>query len=333
MFYDIHRVLSYNALLNILVGERGVGKTYSVSKFSIEDFIKHENEFAYIRRYKPELKKAVPNFFSALISNEEFKEHSLFSKGNSFYCDDKICGHAMTLSTAQDLKSSNFNKVKNIIFDEFIIEEGQRKYYLNNEVVVFLNLIETIARLRDVRIFLLANAVTATNPYFIYFDLSLPYNNDIKTFKNGTILVQYMKNMEYREVKKKSKFGELVKNTSFEDYAINNNFMLDDKNFIEKKTGSAKFSFAFVYNTHTFGVWFDYLNGRIFVSDDYIKNTPYLYSCTLHDHTPNTMLIQSAKKHNCWRVFLDNYKMGNVRFENQKIKNLAGQVIKLMLTK
>lgn len=61
----------------------------------------------------------------------------------------------MTLSTAQDLKSSNFSKVKYIIFDEFIIEEGQKKYYLNNEVFIFLNLIETIARLRDVKIFLL----------------------------------------------------------------------------------------------------------------------------------------------------------------------------------
>lgn len=78
--------------------------------------------------------------------------------GNKFYCDDSLFGHAMTLSTAQDLKSSNFNCVKTIIFDEFIIEPGQKKYYLQNEVFVFLNLIETIARLRDVRIFLLGNA-------------------------------------------------------------------------------------------------------------------------------------------------------------------------------
>lgn len=66
--------------------------------------------------------------------------------GYKFYCDDSICGYAMKLSTAQDLKSSNFNKVKTIIFDEFIIEEGQKKYYLKNEVFTFLNLLETIRK-------------------------------------------------------------------------------------------------------------------------------------------------------------------------------------------
>lgn len=69
--------------------------------------------------------------------------------------------------------------------------------------------------MRDIRVFLLANSVTITNPYFLYFDLSLPYNNDIKTFKNGLILVQYMKNQEYREEKKKSRFGQLVERNIF----------------------------------------------------------------------------------------------------------------------
>lgn len=69
--------------------------------------------------------------------------------------------------------------------------------------------------MRNIRVFLLANSVTITNPYFLYFDLSLPYNNDIKTFKNGLILVQYMKNEEYREEKKKSRFGQLVERNIF----------------------------------------------------------------------------------------------------------------------
>ena len=184
MYYNYNKILSYNAMLNFLIGERGVGKTYGASKFVINQFLKKNEEFAYIRRYKPELSLVVPKFFSALINNNEFPDNHLYNKGNTFYCNEKPCGYAMKLSTAQDLKSSNYNNVKNIIFDEFIIEEGQKKLYLKNEVFIFLNLIETIARLRDVRIFLLANAVTITNPYFLYFDISLPYNSDIKTYKN-----------------------------------------------------------------------------------------------------------------------------------------------------
>ena len=173
MFYNYNKILSYNAFINILIGERGVGKTYGASKMVTNRFIKRKEEFAYIRRYKPEIKKAVPQFFEALKNNNEFPNHNLYTKNNKFYCDDEICGHAMTLSTAQDLKSSNFSKVTTIIFDEFIIEEGQKKYYLQNEVLVFLNLIETIARMRDIKVFMLANPANIyTNPYFLYFDLS-----------------------------------------------------------------------------------------------------------------------------------------------------------------
>lgn len=332
MYYDYKKILSYNALLNILIGERGVGKTYGASKMVINNFIKKSHQFAYIRRYKPEIKKAVPQFFEALKNNNEFKDHLLTTKGNNFYCDGEICGYAMTLSTAQDLKSSNFSKVTTIIFDEFIIEEGQKKYYLQNEVQIFLNLLETIGRMRNIRVFMLANPANIySNPYFLYFDLSLPYNNDIKTFKNNLILVQYMKNEEYRQAKKQTRFGQLISGTTFEDYAVNNKCLLDNKNFIDKKQGTSKFSFAFIYNGQTFGVWFDYKIGKIFVSNDYDKNTINIFACTSNDHTPNTMLINSAKKFRCWKLFIENYNLGNVYFENMKIKIIVQDVIKMFI--
>ena len=105
----------------------------------------------------------------------------------------------MTLTKAQNLKGNKFNLVDTIIFDEFIIEDGVH-HYLKGEVNSFLGLCETLARTRNFRCFMLANSVTTTNPYFLEFNLSLPYNNDIKTFKDGTILVQYMKNEEYRKM-------------------------------------------------------------------------------------------------------------------------------------
>lgn len=58
-----------------------------------------------------------------------------------------------------------------IIFDEFIIDKGVYKY-LPNEVEYFLDLYETISRLRDVKDLFLCT-ITQTNPYFIYFDIEL----------------------------------------------------------------------------------------------------------------------------------------------------------------
>ena len=329
MFYDYSKILTYNAFLNILIGERGVGKTYGASKMVVKQFLKNDFQFAYIRRYKTELKKSVPKFFEALKENEEFKDINLFTKGDTFYINDKPAGYAMTLSTAQSLKGSNYSKVKFIIFDEFIIEKGQQ-HYLPNEVENFLGLVETIARMRDVKIFMLANAVSIVNPYFLFFDITLPYNNDIKTFKDGLILVQYMKNEEYRQAKKESKFGRLVQGTEYEKYAIENNFRLDNKNFIERKTGNSRCSFSFRYKDNIYGVWFDYNAGKIFVSQDH--NTKICFSCTLDDHTPNTMFYSVAKEYNSWRTFIKNYKLGNVYFENVKIKNICQDLIKNLIT-
>ena len=69
------------------------------------------------------------------------------------------------------------------------------------------------------------------------------------------------------------------------------------------------------------------------MSTDYLKNSPYIFSCTLADHSPNTMLLNSARKYNCWKKFSDNYKLGNVRFENLKIKNICQDVLKNMLVR
>ena len=177
MYYDITKILTYNAFINILIGERGVGKTYSVSKFVTKQYINKKYEFAYIRRYKSEISKSARHFFDALKVNNEFPKHELLVKGSTFQIDGLTAGYSMPLTTAQSLKSVNFSKVKYIIFDEFIVENG-RNNYLKNEVEIFLGLIETIARMRDVKIFMLGNAVTQFNPYFMFFNLTLPYNND-----------------------------------------------------------------------------------------------------------------------------------------------------------
>lgn len=167
------------------------------------------------------------------------------------------------------------------------------------------------------------------SPLFSFFELSLPYNNDIKLFKDNTILVQYMNNEEFRKERENTLIGKLAKGTRYEQYAIQNKVLDKNNNFIEKKTGSARFSFCFIYKGLTFGVWNDYINGKVFVSYDYYKNTLHKFAITLEDHTPNTMMINSIQRFNFWKHFLQNFKLGCVYFENQQIKHYCMEAIQL----
>lgn len=322
MFYDLQKVLSYNCLLNFIVGERGVGKTYGTIKFAVNDFLKNGNQFVYIRRYKTELQSSVPKFFDALNANNEFGDDvSLKSQGNVFKCNKQICGYAVALSNANILKSTSFAKVKTIIFDEFIIDKGCY-HYLQNEVHQFLDVVETIGRLRDIRCFLLGNAISKSNPYYLYFNLGDPYGSEIKTFKDGLILVNYIANMEYREVKKNTRFGKLIDGTEYGSYAIDNQWLNESKVFIEKRPETARFYIIIKINNTQVGVWHDYREGKIYFSKSYDPSCPIIYALNTNDHSTNTTLLR-GRNSNFFKVVLEHYRNGSLCFENQKIKQLV----------
>ena len=56
IWFNPNKVLSYNAFLNFIVGERGVGKSYGFKKYLVKHFLKTGKQFVYVRRFKTELK-------------------------------------------------------------------------------------------------------------------------------------------------------------------------------------------------------------------------------------------------------------------------------------
>lgn len=105
----------------------GVGKSYGATKFVIKQFLKKKEKFAYIRRTKTELEEAKDGFFSKIIKNEEFPDTEFKVDGFTFYINGVEAGYAINLSTSQNKKSVNYVDLKNVIFDEFIIEERTEK--------------------------------------------------------------------------------------------------------------------------------------------------------------------------------------------------------------
>ena len=329
-YYDYQKIISYNCPVNILIGERGVGKSYGMKNYVIKKFLKKKEKFIYIRRYENEIKSLFQKDFFGDIK-EAFPEITLSAKNKKFYINGEVFGYAKRLTEAQDLKSSSFEDITTIVFDEYAIEKN-RRYYLSNEGMVIAGLLDSIIRNRNnVKVFFLMNAVEGIefSPLFSFFELQLPYNSDIRLFKKNTILLQYMNNEEFRKERKETLIGRLMEGTLYENYALKNEILDKTNDFIEKKTGSSKFNFAFIYNKETYGVWNDFKNGKVFVSSDYLENSPFKFSITLKDSKPNVMLISALSRYDFWKVFLNNLKLGVVYYENQKIKHIVFEIIRL----
>ena len=99
--WSVKRLRSYNSYISMIVGDRGVGKTYSITKeLLINDFLKNGTQFMYIRRKNTELDK-IEMFFDDMIVNEEFEGHEFEVRkgqhGGKFYIDGKLAGHAFPL--------------------------------------------------------------------------------------------------------------------------------------------------------------------------------------------------------------------------------------------
>lgn len=340
LFYNFDKMLSYNALLNFIIGERGVGKSYGAKKFVAKHFLNKNKQFVYLRRYKTELKEAMmknqtPIFWQQIQKDKELKNHKFTNKKDTMYINNKLAGFAIPLSIANILKSSTYDNVDTIIFDEFIIDKGNY-HYLQNEVEALLEVIETVCRLRDIRVIFLGNAISITNPYFIYFDLSLPYNSEFKIVKRDRnnqplILINYIKNLKYREVKKQTRFGQLIEGTSYGKYAIDNEMLRDSKAFIGKKSKYAKFYFILKINNVNYGIWCDYKNSTMYISYDIDPNCPIIFSLNSSDHNERTLLIR-GRTSPFFKSIIEHYRIARLFFENQKIKNIMMNVIVKYLT-
>lgn len=181
-FYTLDNIKSYKCQYNLIFGKRSNGKTYSVLKEGLKNYIDHGKQMAYIRRYREDfVGKRGQTLFSALVSDgtiidmtkgkwsgvkyqsgqwfltKQDKESDREIKDSTPFC------YGFSLASMEHDKSTSYPDITTIVFDEFISRLG----YLNNEFVVFMNVLSTIIRQRnDVTIYMLGNTVNKYCPYF-----------------------------------------------------------------------------------------------------------------------------------------------------------------------
>lgn len=336
LYWNILKPLSYNCLWMFIIGMRGGGKTYGSLKWCIEQHLSHKRkgetwQFMYVRRMKTELDKLTimrgGRLFNAV--RDEFPDHELKAESNILTCDGEVCGYAQALSTASVLKSDAFPDVWCIVFDEFIIDNRGTYHYLKDEVTKFLDLYETVARNRvGVRVFFLSNAVSITNPYFDFFHLNKPYNGDVQRF-GDEVLVQNFVSPELAKLKKESRFGKIIAGTEYSDYAYENDWLMDNEDFIEQKNKRCSYYMSLRYKDTWLGIWHDPVQWLYYVSTDVDLQHPLKYSVTTDDHKPNVMLFAAGRKLAWLKNLMDAYQRGAVRYESMKLKNWFRDIMRM----
>ena len=353
-YYDWNKTLSYDADVTMVIGARGIGKTYGLRLQFIRDWIKDGSRFVELTRHKNELSDFAATYFNRIIENEEFPDY-LFKttprhayialkpkdkkdkKGNEIKPKWQLIGYFGALTEAQAMKKRTYSKVKRMLLDEAVIDKRLDRFhnYLPNEFGILANILDSVSRERSetknsdrCRVYLLGNACDLLNIYFGAYNINAEPKEGYSWHKGKTMLLHYVKDAKYAKAKTKDTVaGRMLADTADELVASANEFLRANDDFVFKKPKNAKFNFGIVYLNNSFGVWADFNNGYYYITDKIPKNAKPIYALTANDNKVNYIMAKRAE--GVLRGFTDLYYLGIIRYETPYIKERFIEVLNL----
>lgn len=342
-YYDWHKTLSYDADVTMVIGPRGVGKTFGLRKQCIRDFLKDGSRFVEVVRFKNELSGVADGYFNRLQDLPDFDEYLFRTDarygwiaeqpsepedgGKKPKPDWKLMTYFIALSDAQRMKKRTFDKVRRIIFDESVLESSDRYHsYLPNEFGILANLVDTVSRERAdtdslrPRLYLLGNACDLSNPYFSAYGVGTDLRFGYRWYSQKTFLLHYVESGEYGRAKLEGTVaGRMMRGTAAAKVAIDNEFLGTSTEFVRRKPGRARFTFGIVCNGKSFGIWVDLQGGLYYVTATIPKNTEKpIYSLTVEDNRINYIAAKGASK--ALSYFKEVYYMNLIRYQSVQVK-------------
>lgn len=232
-YFHPRLALSYKRPYTFIVGVRGVGKTYSMTKFLVKKALEtHSLYFMWLRVAKTELDNCKNEFFSDMEKDNCFPNYTFRVVGNYGYAKDlttheefAIC-YFNFIKASQDIKGTPLPTIQYIVCDEFI-EESTSPY--KKMLIDTFSICESVFRLRRVKCIFLGNAVTMENVFFKYFkikDINRPFTKGKQYVIENTAYEDIYKG--YMKAHEESDNGKITKNSDYGSYANNNDFMLDN---------------------------------------------------------------------------------------------------------
>lgn len=334
-YYDWEKTLSYDADVTMVIGARGLGKTFGIRKQCINDYLKHGWRFCEIVRYKNELSSVSDGYFNRLQRLPEFENYVFKTDSRYGYIAEKgvekpkwsLLIYFVALTDMQKLKKQTFDNVRRLIFDEAILERSDRyHHYLPNEFTTLANMVDTVSRERadtegiKPRLYLLGNACDIGNPYFGIYGVSADLEFGYQWYAHKTFLLHYVSSESYSQEKGANTVaGRMLAGTAAGKIAISNTFIGTNSEFVEPKPKAAKFSFGIVNGDHKFGIWADLQKGRYYITDYTPANTEgKTYYLSAEDGTVNYLAASKASP--AMRTFSEMYYMNLIRYDTVQVK-------------
>jgi hypothetical protein len=287
-YYSLHDVLSRNAMWNFILGARGLGKTYGAADYVLKKWLNKKWEFIYLRRTEEEVKKAKISFWNDMA--QKYPQYVFRNEGMLLQvCLDpyeaqevtgdkkdghtvdtgyrtlrkklkwETCGYIIALSTAGALKSMPFPNVHTIIYDEiFPTAHGNVGQYLSGETELFQEFYSTVDRWQDrVRVLALSNATNVANIYFSTYNIDAEHQNKaIQLYAKGYIAVEIADYKGFSSKVKNTRFGALIRDTEYGQYAIDNEFRNAHSELmgeLDKRRDS--YNYTIITNMGTMHIW------------------------------------------------------------------------------
>ena len=239
-WYNIAEARGKLRAFNVIIGGRGIGKTYSTIDFLVNE----DKPFIYMRNTDVQMRESSTAFGNPFkrwnldrgrdIHIAKEGQHAVIIEG------EKNLGYAVPLSTFENLRGVDLSEVKYVLFDEFI----ERRKLSFPQFDTFANFYETVNRNREIlgeeplKVIMLSNAQKLDNPILAgYGFIAIIENMLLKGEKEKTGKHFYIALPEssVSDAKRSTANYELTKDTYFNKEALDNKFAYDSFHGIKKR--------------------------------------------------------------------------------------------------
>lgn len=308
-FYDWSKTLSYDAPITMVIGARGIGKTFGLRVQVVKDWIKTKRTFVEVCRHVNEMSLVENGYFDKIST--QFPDYIFqVEKDRAFIAekpqteddkpDWKLLGYYVAMSQFQLLKKRTFTGVKRILMDEAVIDNRDRNHrYIRDEWGILQSIVDTVTREHagdgtKPRLYLLGNACDILNPFFMKAGINGAPPRGYSWHLGKSFLLDYPDASEYAEEKSHTLAGMMAEGDN-RSANLENRFADATLMMIEPKPKNGIRKFTLIFDGNPISAWTTYQGTTLWITATKPKADPVnVFVVGMHDD-PSYPILRTIK--------------------------------------